>query len=128
MVSVDLGGAGLLSLEVAPEGSLRRRTTLGEERQREVSFDRAHLPLALRYDHAWDASVLRLGVRLGVLDEGRSLTHSSVFASWVHSWGAVHTELGVGLFAGRPSEHTFLGTYKRTLVSAWPRLDLWWQG
>jgi len=121
-------GADRLSLVVAPDLNLMRRVTLSEEASSAWSLDRTHLPVSLVYDHQWTDTIVRVAGKVGVIDEDRAFSHGTLSASWIQRLGRLHVELGAGVLVGRPSEQTFLGTYERLLVTAYPRLDLWWQG
>lgn len=120
-------GADRLTLLVAPDLNLMRRTTLADEATARWSLDRTHVPVSLVFDHTWTDTVVRVAGKLGVYDEGEALSHGTLAASWIHRHGGLHVELGAGVLVGRPSEQTFLGTYDYLLVMAYPRLDLWWQ-
>ncbi|MCB9780198.1 MAG: hypothetical protein H6742_16645 [Alphaproteobacteria bacterium] len=115
------------SIVVAGDVNLLRQTTLGETASQRWTVDRVHVPVAVIVDHAWRDSVVRGTARVGLLDEGRAMTWGTVVGSFLHRFGGLHFEVGAGLFVGRPSEHTFLGTYEHLLVAPYPKLDLWWQ-
>lgn len=116
-----------VTLVTAVDLNFLRTTVLAEEKSREWSLDRVHVPVSLVYDHTMGDTVLRAAGVLGVYDEGRTFTWGSLAGAWIHRWGGFHLEAGAGLFVGKPSEHTFLGTYERTIVSGYPKVDLWWQ-
>jgi hypothetical protein len=120
-------GSDRVTLVTAVDLNFLRTTVLAEEKSREWSLDRVHVPVSLVYDHSLRDTVLRASGVVGVVDEGRTFTWGSLVGSWIHRWGGLHVELGAGLFVGQPSEHIFLGTYERTIVSAYPKVDLWWQ-
>lgn len=116
-------------LTAALSGRLRllRQATLGESTTHTLSFDRAHVPAALTYDHLFADSLIRTRLTVAVLDEGAPLTHGVLSTGYIRRFGRVHVDLGVGVLLGTPSEHTFLGTYTHRLLAAYPRADFWIQ-
>ncbi|MCB9744814.1 MAG: hypothetical protein H6740_19640 [Alphaproteobacteria bacterium] len=127
LVTSTRWGAHGVSLSLRPELSALTQTRLDEGgASLHLDADRWLLPVTLTWDvQLSDDSALRASARAWALDEGTVFSYGLTTASWLHQWGRLHSELGVGALVGRPSEHVFLGDYTHRLVVAYPKLDLW---
>ena len=119
-------GAHRLNLTAAVRGRVLRQVRLDDTRSRALSADRLLVPVALTHDQRLGESLWRTRLMVAVVDEGEALTYGTLSSSWGHAFGRLHAEVGAGVLVGQPSEHVFLGHYHRTLVAAYPTLDLWW--
>lgn len=113
------------NLGIGVNTRLLRQTTLGAEATSDLGVERVDVPLTLSLDLLREDTVWRVQVRTPLHDEGRALNWASAQASWIHRFGRVYLDLGLGVLVGKPSEHVFLGEYLHPLVIGYPRMDLW---
>jgi hypothetical protein len=104
---------------------LLRQTTLSETATSTLGLERVDVPLTLSLDLLAEETVWRVQLRTPLHDEGAALGWVGGQASWIHRFGRVYLDLGLGVLVGRPTEHVFLGEYLHPLVVGYPRMDLW---
>ena len=118
-------GKSQFSASIGADLRLLRRVELGTERTSEWSIDRIQIPLNGIWDWTANRSTIRTRVTLPLRDRGQTLTYGTGSVSYLHDFGKLHTETGVGLLLGRPRDAIALDTYDWFFTLPYPKLDMW---
>lgn len=118
-------GEHVFSAVVGADLRLLQRLEIDDENSKTWSVDRLQVPVTLIHDWSRNRSTVRTRVNVPIRDRGQTLTYGSGSLSYLHAFGKLHTETGVGLLVGSPRDQYMMDTYLWSFVLPYPKLDLW---